>query len=221
MQERIEQLMAESSRLQGLRDGAKSRVKATEAQIIQITESVDLYTKVVAVLHTLLDLMLKSKAEDLASLLTEGMRAIFTDKKLSVQPQISVKRNRVNVDLETIEEKAYGEVQGDVMEAFGGGIAVSQGLILRLFTTLRLGLVPLVVADEPLGALSEKYRTAMGEFLRKFCAKTGLNLLMVTHITEFLEHAHTAYNASINGEGETTYKQVRCEEPDPSDEEAA
>jgi len=91
------------------------------------------------------------------------------------------------------------------LESFGGGVSAVQGMLIRFFSVLRLGFRPLVIADEPLNALADRYVPNMGEFLRKFCDQTGVDLLMVTHKPEYLDYAHRAYEATSDGGASPTY----------------
>lgn len=54
----------------------------------------------------------------------------------------------------------------------------------------------LLLLDESMHALANKYVPAAAAFMRQLSEQTGINILMVTHNEEFLCHSHTAYEGT-------------------------
>lgn len=85
------------------------------------------------------------------------------------------------------------------MASFGGGAVLVASLVLRLAIMSRLGMGNLLLLDESMGMLANRYVPAAAAFMRQLSEQTGINILMVTHNEEFLNHAHTAYEGRKEG----------------------
>jgi len=66
-------------------------------------------------------------------------------------------------------------------------------LVLRLAVMARMKMGNLLMLDESMVSLANKYVPAAAEFLHQLAEQTGVNILMVTHNPEFIAHAHIAY----------------------------
>jgi DNA repair exonuclease SbcCD ATPase subunit len=58
----------------------------------------------------------------------------------------------------------------------------------------------ILILDETFAHVSDEYLPALGEFLREIVDKTGVQIIMVTHQSQFEEWADLVYRFSqING----------------------
>ncbi len=194
-------------RLQGRKEAVQARVTTLEAKVTEADHQIDVQMQVVTLLQQLLDMLIRTKAKDVSALLTDGCQSIFSDMKLTVLEEVGVERNKVSVTFETQEDKGERQIRGDVVDSFGGGVAATQGMLLRLYTVLGKDWLKLIVVDEPLGTVSAQYIPSVGSFLRRICESAGLDMLMITHKTGFLEHAHTPYQAVRKGDA-TEFKRL-------------
>lgn len=187
-------LQQQAAELRGARDVAVRRVADTQGQIKSLQGEFDLLELVQGVLRTLIDKEVTAGVAAVEKLLTEGLRAVFHDQKLSVESDVSISRGKVSVDLITAHERADGTViRGVSNDAFGGAVATVQSVLLRIIVMKRRGLRPLLLLDESLPAFDAGYVYNMGEFLQLICERLDIDILLVTHNPALVEAANRAY----------------------------
>lgn len=135
-------------------------------------------------------------SETFSTLVTDGMQKVFEDLDVQMNIEVVHRRNKVAVDFVTTHE-GYS---GDVLKSFGGGIASIQSLLLRTLVLLKAGMSPYLFLDESLAALSASYVPNCATFLSNLCKEFGLNILLVTHQQDFIDHADHVYRAVLKGD---------------------
>lgn len=195
MKERLENLRAGVSKLTTYRDLMSSQARSAEARVADLQQRADLLQKSSDVFKEWLDDSLKQNVGAISDLVTTGLRHIIHDQKLTFKTKQEMKFNRLSMRF-VIED---GGVEGDPMTSFGGGAVLTASFILRLAIMSRLGMGNLLLLDESMHALANKYVPAAASFMRQLSEQTGINILMVTHNEEFLNHAHTAYEGRKEG----------------------
>lgn len=145
------------------------------------------------VIKSWLDDMLRSNVDAIAELATSGLRHIIDDQNLSFAIKQEMKYNRLSMRF-VLEDDG---VEGDPMSSFGGGAVLIASLILRLAVMTRMKMGNLLLLDETMFALANKYVPAAADFMRHLTEETGINILMVTHNEEFMSNAHLAYEGSL------------------------
>lgn len=190
----ISELQKKAAELRGARDVAVRRVSETQIQIKDLEDEGELLALVQGVLRTLIDKEVTAGVDAVEKLLTEGLRAVFHDQKLSVESEVSISRGKVSVDLLTVHERPDGTViKGVSNDAFGGAVATVQSVLLRIIVMKRRGLRPLLLLDESLPAFDAGYVHNMGEFLQLICERLGIDILLVTHNPALVEASNRAY----------------------------
>ncbi len=63
----------------------------------------------------------------------------------------------------------------------------------------RMKMGNLLLLDESMSFLADRYVPNAGSFMRQLSERTGINILMVTHNKEYLNYAHTAYEGHNDG----------------------
>lgn len=145
------------------------------------------------VIKSWLDDLLRSNVDAIAELATSGLRHIIDDQNLSFAIKQEMKHNRLSMRF-VLEDDG---VEGDPMSSFGGGAVLIASLILRLAVMTRMKMGNLLLLDETMFALANKYVPAAADFMRHLTEETGINILMVTHNEEFMSNAHLAYEGSL------------------------
>ena len=147
--------------------------------------------------------------EAIEQLVTRGLQTIFDDS-LSFHILQDVKGKRAEVSFIVRSTLAGGKiVDTDVMDARGGGLAATVGFLLRLTVMLLktdTRTENVLVLDETFAHVSDEYLPALGEFLRKIVDKTGVQILMVTHQSEFVDYADKVYHLHSE-DGKTVVKE--------------
>lgn len=147
----------------------------------------------VSVFREILDQDIMQAVTLIASMINEGLRDIFDDQEIRVEPQVDVVRGKVSVRFLTIVKDGEVEVSGDSADAFGGAVTTVQSLLLRVILIYLRKLRPVLFLDETLPAFDARYVLRAGDFLRRLCERMGLDVLLVTHNPTLVEAAHLAY----------------------------
>lgn len=186
---RLQTLKENIARAEAHRDSVRARRETAERVASSLRYDAELQQKSSEVIKSWLDDMLRSNVDSIASLATSGLRHVIHDQDLSFRIKQELKYNRVSMSF-VIED---GGVEGDPMSSFGGGAVLVASLILRLAVMSRLGMGNLLLLDETMFALANKYVPSAADFMRQLSEETGVNIFMVTHNEEFMSNAHTAY----------------------------
>lgn len=151
-----------------------------------------LYQQCSEVIKSWLEEMLDKNVNSIADLVTNGLSNIIDDQDIKFSIKQEPKYNKISMRF----VMSMDGCEGDPMMSYGGGAVLISSLILRLAIMSRLKMANLLILDESLHALALKYVPQCGEFMRQLSERTGINILMVTHCDEFLNHAHTSYEGS-------------------------
>jgi ABC-type molybdenum transport system ATPase subunit/photorepair protein PhrA len=171
-----------------------SQRKIAEEKAGKLQKRSELLQKSSDVFKNWLDDSLRENVGVISDLVTTGLQHIIHDQKLVFKIKQEMKFNRLSMRF-IIEENG---VEGDPMASFGGGAVLTASFILRLAIMSRLGMGNLLLLDESMHALANKYVPAAASFMRQLSEQTGINILMVTHNEEFLNHAHISYEGQKN-----------------------
>jgi len=165
----------------------------SKASVRVLENKVDLLDLVSSLLRSLIDSEITEGVKAIETLQTEGVRAVFDDQDISVRAEVEVLRGKVNVSLITSQRKNGETIEGVSLDGFGGAVSTVQSVLLRLALIFRRGLRPVLFLDESLPAFDEKYVLNMATFLKTLCARTGVDILLVTHNPLLVEAADRAY----------------------------
>jgi len=187
------------ARLEGVRQKYLQDKADLTTKIGLLEHQQEVLAKSSEALKAILQTLVEDEREGVQNLITEGLRAIFDDQRLSFKIISSIKRGRVNIDFQVVDEDTG--ITGDVVDSFGGGVVNIVSLLFRFITAMKLGLYPLLVLDESLSNVSEEYIENTGKFLKSLCSKTKFDVLLVTHQPRFIEHADLAYVGELTDHG--------------------
>ncbi len=202
--QRVKSLQQTSTKLVTLRDRLAKDLEAKELEVGDLTCQIELLAKVHELFRVLMDQMIVSQVRVVEGIVTEGLQSIFHDLDLSCEADVGPKWGKISVEFFFRQGRKDDPLsyRGRPLASFGGGPSSIASLILRLLTVLRLKLWPVLVLDEALGAVSADYVGPTGIFLEELTKKMGIDILLVTHKTAFLDHADAAYQCSENVEGD-------------------
>lgn len=205
----LEGLRSDFSRAEALRDSAQKRLTEGEARIIHLEGDISLLDKVADLFRLLIDQEVIDNAKTAQELLTEGLQAVFDDLDLAVRSEVNIERGKVSVDLLTIQKDTDGTTtEGLATDAYGGSVATVESVLLRLVVLTRRGLRPLLLMDESLGAVAERYVPRVGRFLSLLSDRLGVDILVVSHNPVLVETAKHAYRIQKK-DGAATFKKIR------------
>lgn len=170
------------------------RGKQLEAQTLLLNEQINHYDKAILLLTTIGEERQEAAQRQIESLVTNGLQTIF-GPTLSFHLVQSVRSKRPEVDFIVRSTLSDGKIIDTAPEARGGGYQAVIGVLLRIVILLlqhKDKETPLIL-DETFTHLSEKFRPAVGEFLKQLVKETGIQIIMVTHHPEFALYGDKIY----------------------------
>ena len=138
---------------------------------------------------------------------TEGLRAVFLeDMRLEVSTKMVGSRPEVVFNIVSVNEEE--ELRTGIMDARGGGVAAIVGFLIQaVLVLLTPNLRPIIFLDEAFKNVSAQFQAPLGEFIQELCARTGLQVVLVTHQPEITDYADSHYEFSQT-KGKTKIKKV-------------
>jgi len=205
----LDRLRSDYSRAEAIRDSAITRLLEGETRVLHLEGEISLLDKVADLFRLLIDQEVIDNAKTAQDLLTEGLQAVFDDLDLSVRSDVNIERGKVSVDLITVQKDTDGTTtEGLATDAYGGSVATVESVLLRLVVLTRRGLRPLLLMDESLGAVAERYVPRVGRFLALLSERLGVDILVVSHNPVLVEAAKHAYRIQKK-DGAATFKKIR------------
>jgi DNA repair exonuclease SbcCD ATPase subunit len=171
-------------------------------EIRQLNQVVELHDKAALVLTVIGEDRQDAAQRSIEALVTQGLHTIFSDE-LSFHLIPGVRAKTPIVDMIVRSQLADGtSVDTDVLAARGGGLAAVVGFLLRLVILLlsKNRQDTVLFLDETFAHVSAEYLPRLIEFLKDLVAKTGVQIVLVTHDESFLEAADVVYKLHlVNG----------------------
>lgn len=139
---------------------------------------------------------LKFQIEDIVNL---ALESVFPNEYL-FQMNFNVSRGKTEAEL-VFQDKRTGQTI-DPMEASGGGVVDLTCFALRISAfALESGTDNLIILDEPFKFVSKDLVSRAGDILKKLSEKMKLQVVMVTHIPEFIDIADKVFEIKKNEAG--------------------
>lgn len=189
----------------GARNALQAKLREHEAEVVQLTERMTNTEKAVLLIQAQSESQQAMLSARIESIVTAGIRAVFQDEKLTFKLRYSeTKKGGVKkqpeVSMSVLYEHDGKQVEGGLKDSFGGGLSVVVGVLLNVVVLLNLQprVAPVLFLDEPLAALSPnyegassrtEYRERMADFIRTLVNETDLQVILVTHESNYSETA--------------------------------
>lgn len=181
-------------RAEAMRETLQHQISLVEGKIVQFRNEEALLELVANLLRHILDLEVTDGIRSVEKLLTEGLADIFFDQNLSVRIETEDARGKIGVSVVTISKEEDGKViEGQAEEAFGGSVTTLESLLLRIAVIFRRQLRPVLLLDETLAAVADKYVDRAAAFLSTLSERLNLDILLVSHDSAFVGAAKHAY----------------------------
>jgi DNA repair exonuclease SbcCD ATPase subunit len=182
--------------------------KAAEAAVERLEAQVGVHEQVIAVLTRLGEASQEAAQQRVEGLVTRGLQTIFSED-LSFHLVPGERAGQATMDF-IIRTKSPGGpydssvLDTPVLEARGGGMAVVVAFMLRLVVLLFTpGARRVLFLDESFSHVSAEYRPRLAEFLREVASQAGVQIVMVSHDSEYTEHADRHHELALGPDGAT------------------
>jgi ABC-type branched-subunit amino acid transport system ATPase component len=190
-------LIGRVSAVEATVDNFKIREKKLEKEIKEGEQEVQYLLLVQKLFQELIDKEISTSVQVLDQLETEGLQSVFKDQILKVESEVSVLRNKVSVDMSTLQEKAGMFIKGLGNDSFGGSVSTLESLLLRIIVILKRKLRPILFLDESLTAFDPYYLENISEFLKKICKDLNFDIFMITHDPVLYNSADISYRVKV------------------------
>lgn len=163
-----------------------------EVQGLQLEDT--LLLKVSELFRQMVDSELTDAVKLTEQLLTEGLQQVFPDQQLSVRSAVDILRGKVSVEFVVAHKHADGTVtEGVADQSFGGAVTTVLSVLLRVILIARRQLRGILLMDETLPAIENRYLPNLVAFLRALGDRMGVDMLVVTHNPQLVSQAPRAY----------------------------
>ena len=195
-------LASRLQRVKILKETTLKRVSDLETEVSFLEADLDQKIEAGLILDQLAEDEVQRGVATYASLLEEGLRAIFPEQQVGLKPEVTKLRGKVAVKLKTTFKGQDGiEVESDEIDAFGGAVTTIQSLLLRISLILKRDLRPLLILDETFPAVDGDRVEILVNFLKVLCERLGMDILCITHDQSIAEGADIGYRIAPSSEG--------------------
>lgn len=202
-------LVNQAQRVEGQLESLEKKKESLEKRIEFLTSEQEILVLVSQLFKSFLDEEISEDLKSIVDLQTEGLQEIFYDQNYCARAETHEQRGKISVDIQTVSRlKELGDIEGDVTSSFGGSIAAIQGILLRISVIYRRGLRPVLILDETLKFVENKYVDKAVRFLQFLCDKMGLDIILITHDHDVISAAKTAYRISYS-EGKAEFSKIK------------
>lgn len=177
------------------RDALDRQIQINDQRIKDLENEEELLNLVSNLIRQLIDTEVTDGVKAVEKLQSEGLAEIFYDQALSVRAEVDESRGKVAVSFLTKEERTDGSiVEGQSDESFGGSVTTMQSILMRITVLFRRDMRPLLLLDETLSAVADKYVDRAAKFLSTLSTRLNLDILMISHDDALVSAAHHAYH---------------------------
>ena len=199
--DRINQLYLQS---QGMRKQLENSLSTAENSLAGLRERLSLMEKAQIFLQKVAQdtqSQLKFQIEDIVNL---ALETCFPGEYL-FQLQFNIARGKTEAELVFLSQKTNRPI--DPMNASGGGVVDLTAFALRIASfALERGIDNVVILDEPFRFISRDLQSRAGEILRTLSTKMGIQIIMVTHISQMVDIADKVFEVKKNSDGRSIVK---------------
>lgn len=179
----------------------EKELKSVSDRVSELEIEVLLLGKVDQVITQLSGKVMGESTKIVDRLVTSGLRVVFDDMKFEFKTKVEKIRNRTGVKFELYDDgRTY-----KLTDSFGGGVLAVVGVLLRVVTIILLKQRRVLLLDETLAHVSEKYQANTSNLLKKLCGELGFTILLVSHQEEFATKADTHYRL-VGAKGDAEFR---------------
>lgn len=189
------------SQAQGQRDLLVAQRREKESELSAARQDIELWRDVQVLLSKASEFARQQLKTRIEQTVTAALAAIFNDSTMRFEIEMGNIGGRPSADWRVVS--CYGDIGSENQvsvvaspeDAKGGGVTdvVSLALRLALLELSRPRVEGPVLLDEPGKMISKEYLPNVAEFLKQYAAKTGRQIIMVTHHDVLADVADVGY----------------------------
>lgn len=193
---KMKQLFLQS---QGMKKQIETNLQAKKSELENLNRRIKLIEEAQVFLQKIAQdtqSQLKLKIEDIVNL---ALNTVFPEEYF-FQMNFNVSRGKTDAELVFVSQKTGRQI--DPMNASGGGVVDVVAFALRIAGyVLENNVDNVIILDEPFRFVSKDLVERAGEILKTLSEKLGLQVIMVTHISEFVDVADKIFRIRKNSLG--------------------
>lgn len=200
MSNRVERAVLGLTRLEGKRKQLQDTVMADKKTVSETIVKRDLAlndleikTKALEVFKRLTTILSEKGKKSLENLISNGLSLVFTDRKYSVEVNISDAKDLKKVDFFLIEEVEGERIVSNIRDSVGGSVNSVVSIICQIFFITLTGAERVLFLDESLSDVHVSYREGLFELLERFVDEAGFKILIITHDPDIVRRADKGY----------------------------
>lgn|SRR3990167_924727 len=210
IKERFQNIEKRFYKLKGVKNSLEKIISDYEKQIAEVKlKEVDI-EKCLKVLQTLIEMKKEKIKNRIENLVTKGLRTIFEREDYRFEIEMELKRGSMSARPILYSRFGNKEFSTDIIDGHGGGVVDVTAFILQVIVLLALSnkLEKVIIADEAFKHVSQEYLSNVAQFMQYLNEITGIQIIMVTHKSEFLDVADKKYEVRLNDKQETIIKEL-------------
>lgn len=142
----------------------------------------------IKILKKVIDESSQEFINSLVDLLSFAVKTIIYDEDYSVEIEISETKIGNNAEFILVDNATGNKTP---MDACGGGIRAIIGFTLQVFCIMTYKLSRIIIMDEALSAVSDRYVPTLMQFIKQLSTERGFIFIAVCHDLRFLTYADT------------------------------
>lgn len=186
-------------KLQGMKNQIEKDLEIDKVYLEKVTERIKLLEQAQVFLQKIAQdtqSQLKFQIEDIVNL---ALETCFPNE-YTFQLRFTIARGKTDAELVFLSQKTGREL--DPMGCAGGGVVDLTCFALRIASfMLEQGIDDVIILDEPFKFISRDLQERASEVLKQLSTKLGLQIIMVTHIPEFIDCADKVIKVKKNRDG--------------------
>lgn len=171
-----------------------SEIKVLNTEQLELTNDMELMKMSSSIFQELVDIVSTKNIKRIETLVNTALATIFFDQVIEFRIKQDVKRNINVYKILLIKEGVEGS-----KDSYGGGPIAVVAFILKILCNILAGGYPLIVLDESLAFLSEKYIPNTSKFIKELSESFDLPVVLVTHQPLFSEFSDFTYQVKKSG----------------------
>lgn len=190
-QQRLSNLKAQMTLIKNMKLMEEKKLGIIQEQIQTLGDKFSDLSKTQDLLQNLTRTLIDRELKPIQDFVTFGLKKVFPDKDLEFKIDKSEASTGTRYDFVLRD----GDVEDSLDDSFGGSVEEVCSLMLRLVVLRRLGKMPFLAMDEFFTGIDSRHRTNLINLLQTLCEKSGFDILLITHVTDFIHGAHKVLQA--------------------------
>lgn len=182
MKQILDTLNQKLNRLEGQYKAHKKQFDTTKSQIEALQAELQDAEKALVIAQEVAKQTQQELEFRISDIVTASLASIFDDP-YEFKVKFDIKRNKTEANLIFLLDGH----EVDPLTASGGGVVEIAAFALRIACYLisHPRPMPVLILDEPFKCVSEEYRPKLAELVQTLSHKLGIQVILVTHITEY------------------------------------